>query len=58
MLNLPVTDSLAVRLAGWARKHDGLYENAFDISNNNFDTPSAQDDSAYRISVAWDCSLV
>lgn len=54
VLNVPVSDTLAVRLAGWARKHDGLYENAFDISDSNFDTPSAQDDNAYRISVAWD----
>ncbi len=54
VLNVPVTDNFAVRLAGWARKHDGLYENGFDISDNNFDTPSAQDDSAYRISLAWD----
>jgi iron complex outermembrane receptor protein len=54
VLNVPITDTFAVRLAGWGRKHDGLYENGFDINDNNFDTPSAQDDSAYRISMAWD----
>jgi iron complex outermembrane receptor protein len=53
VLNVPVTDNFAMRLAGWGRKHDGLYENAFDINDNSFDTPSAQDDSAYRISLAW-----
>ncbi len=54
VLNLPVTDTFAVRLSAWAREHDGLYDNAFDFASaSNFETPSAQDDNAYRISLAW-----
>ncbi|MEJ2533206.1 MAG: TonB-dependent receptor [Halioglobus sp.] len=53
VLNIPVTDTFAMRLAAWGRKHDGLYENAF-LHGSGFTTPSAQDDTAYRVSLAWE----
>ncbi len=55
-INIPITDTLAVRGAVWHKKHDGLYTNAFldDNPDLDFTTPSAQDDVAGRISVLWE----
>ncbi|MEM1188913.1 MAG: TonB-dependent receptor [Pseudomonadota bacterium] len=53
VINLPISDTFAARLAAWGRKHDGLYTNAFG-SAGSFTTPSAQDDTAYRLSLAWE----
>lgn len=54
-VNVPLMDTLAVRAAVWARKHDGLYENAFLEGNDRagFKTPSSADDMAFRVSGLW-----
>lgn len=52
VVNIPVSDTFAMRLSAWAREHDGLYENAFQ-DFDNFQTPGSQDDQAYRLSLAW-----
>lgn len=53
VLNLPVTDTLALRGSVWTREHDGLYTNAFPVSSD-FMTPSSQDDIAGRLQLRWE----
>lgn len=56
VLNVPLSDTLAIRAAGWHKAHDGLYGNEFleDLGNADFTTPSAQDDIAGRLSLRWE----
>ena len=53
VINVPVTDSFAFRAAIWAKKHDGLYSNAFN-DGGALRTPSSQDDVAGRIHARWE----
>ncbi len=55
VINVPVTDNFAFRAAGWAKKHDGLYTNAFN-DGGSLETPSSQDDVAGRIYARWEPS--
>lgn len=52
VLNIPVNDTFAARLAAWGRKHDGLYSNAF--QEVPLEGPGAQDDTAFRVTLAWE----
>lgn len=52
VVNLPLTDTMAVRLSAWSKAHDGLYTNAFE-DGGALETPSSQDDIAYRLSYRW-----
>ncbi|MCG8441872.1 MAG: TonB-dependent receptor, partial [Caulobacterales bacterium] len=56
VINLPVSDTFAVRGAVWTQAHDGLYTNEFlpDLDDTDFTTPSSKDDVAYRISALWE----
>lgn len=58
VLNVPLSDTLAIRAAGWHKAHDGLYSNEFieDLGVTDFTTPSAQDDIAGRLSLRWEPS--
>ena len=49
VMNIPLTDTMALRIAAWSKAHDGLYSNAFE-DNDQLQTPSSQDDTAYRLS--------
>ena len=56
-INLPITDTLAVRGAFFNSVHDSLYTNAFidfDESQDEFEGPGARNDLAGRISVLWE----
>ncbi len=52
VMNIPLTENSAVRVSAWSKAHDGLYTNAFD-DGGQIDTPSAKDDTAYRLSYRW-----
>ncbi|MBL4826610.1 MAG: TonB-dependent receptor [Spongiibacteraceae bacterium] len=52
VVNLPVHENMALRLSAWSKAHDGLYSNAFS-DGGQLETPSSQDDMAYRISYRW-----
>ncbi len=52
IVNLPVREDMALRLSAWSKAHDGLYSNAFE-DGDSLETPSSQDDVAYRISYRW-----
>lgn len=54
VVNLPITETLAVRGSVWTRRHDGLYSNAFPGAGDDFETPSSQDDIAGRLSIRWE----
>ena len=50
--NIPINEVFATRVSVWSKFHDGLYTNAFAV-NDDFRTPSEQDDLAYRLSLRW-----
>ncbi len=52
VVNLPIQDTMALRLSAWSKAHDGLYSNAFS-DGGSLETPSSQDDLAYRVSYRW-----
>ncbi|MEM8799541.1 MAG: TonB-dependent receptor [Pseudomonadota bacterium] len=54
-INLPITDTLAVRGSMFFRENDGLYTNEFvEGDDEAFDGPGRRDDIAGRISVLWE----
>ncbi|MEM0929163.1 MAG: TonB-dependent receptor [Pseudomonadota bacterium] len=57
VINMPITDTLAVRGAVFGKAHDSPYTNAFierDLALDDFEGPAAQDDLAGRLSVLWE----
>ncbi len=58
-INLPITDTLAVRGAIYSREHDNTYDNDLEGQSlngftNNTDGTGSEDEQAMRISVLWE----
>ncbi|WP_299599347.1 TonB-dependent receptor [uncultured Microbulbifer sp.] len=51
-VNLPVTDTFALRLAGYTEQHDPYFSNA--SANSSLDAAGSEDVQSFRLSALWD----
>ncbi len=53
MVNIPLSETFAVRIAGFGREHDNYYSNNLKYESG-VDGTGAEDETAFRISFAWE----